>query len=291
MNGFGKSRWEPQTPSLGAINAVLVARSRRHSVKNFPGPLSIKTVCEGKVAWQVDRREIWVDDSSFLVLNDGEPYSMEIDAPEPVSTCCVFFEKGFVESIARDISTPIARCLDNPDSGNQTVSFLSRLHPRSSTLFHWMAKIREHVLSTSPAMEIDECYLNLASELLLHYEETRKQMTRISAARSSTRMELFSRVSRGREFLHAEAYDRITLSTVARVAGMSPFHFHRTFRQAFGKSPATYLAELRFARAARLLMTGSSVTDVCLAVGFASLGSFSAAFRKYYGVPPSSFRP
>jgi AraC family transcriptional regulator len=285
------SRWEPQTPSLGSLNAVLVARSRRHSVKDFPGPLSIKTVCEGKVAWQVDRRQVWVDDSSFLVLNDGEHYSMEIDAPEPVSTCCVFFEKGFVESIVRDISTPIAQCLEDPHSVSQTVSFLSRLHPRSSTLFQWMARIREHVLAASPAMEIDECYLNLASELLLHYEENRKQMARIPAARAPTRTELFSRVSRGREFLHAEAYGRITLSAAARAAGMSPFHFHRTFRQAFGRSPATYVTELRFARAARLLMGGSSVTDVCLAVGFESLGSFSTAFRKYYGVPPSSLRP
>jgi AraC-like DNA-binding protein len=216
---------------------------------------------------------------------------MEIDSPEPVSTCCVFFEKGFVEAIVRDLATPVAQCLDDPHSSARAVSFLSRLHPRSGPLVSWMTSIRARVLAGSPVLEIDECYLHLASELLLHYEENRNQMALIPAARVSTRAELFSRVSRGREFLHAEAFGPIRLSAAARAAGMSPFHFHRTFRQVFGKSPARYVADLRFAKAVRLLTSGSPVTEVCLAVGYESLGSFSTAFHKYYGVPPSSFRP
>jgi AraC family transcriptional regulator len=291
MADVGTTRGDADPASLGFRNSLLAARSRRHTVKEFPGPLSIKTVVEGRVAWKIERREVWVDDSSFLVLNDGERYSMEIEASEPVSTCCVFFAKGFVEAIMRGACAPIEKCLDDPHRDPNPIPFLSSLLPRNDGLFSLMGAIRECALGSAPALEMDELYLRLASELLLQYAEARNQMTRISAARVSTRAELFSRVSRGREFLHAEAYNPVTLGTAARASGMSPYHFHRTFRQAFGKSPARYVADLRFAKAIRLLRVGLPVTEVCRDVGFESLGSFSTAFRRYFGVPPSSFHP
>src|SRR5271165_1375986 len=84
---------------LHSANAVLRARSRTHFVKDFPGPLSIKSVTEGTVAWKCAGRERLVDRDSFLVLNADEPYSMAIDSRTPVSTLCVFFQNGFVESV------------------------------------------------------------------------------------------------------------------------------------------------------------------------------------------------
>lgn len=289
-SGNGRSFWQPRDPYLGATNAVLVARSCQHHVKDFPGPLSIKTVIEGRVAWKIKQREIWVDDSAFLVLHDGEPYSMEIDVPEPVTTCCIFFQKGFVESVHCDLSMPAETRLDNPCLLKNALSFRSALHPRSNDLMTTIAGIRSQVLADSPAMRLDESFLKLALELLLQQEETHKQIRRIPAARATTRGELFARVARGREFLHAEAYGRIRLADAARAACMSPFHFQRTFMRAFGKSPHRYVTELRLAKAERLLKGGMPVTEVCFAVGFESLGSFSTTFRKHLGRPPSSFR-
>ena len=77
MAAVGMSKWEPTTPRLGSTNAVLVARSRRHVVKDFPGPLSIKTVTEGRVSWRVDRRDIWVEDD--LRLNRLFPRTLHDD--------------------------------------------------------------------------------------------------------------------------------------------------------------------------------------------------------------------
>ena len=86
---------QPSAP-LGVRNAVLCATARRHSVADYPGPLSIKSVTRGIVAWKTGGRELVVDCDAFLVLHHGEPYSMNIDAREPVSTLCVFFAPGFV---------------------------------------------------------------------------------------------------------------------------------------------------------------------------------------------------
>src|ERR1017187_7209535 len=109
--------------------------------------------------------------------------------------------------------------------------------------------------------------------------------------RPTTRMELYRRLYRGRDFL-LSCYDQpLTVSAAARVAALSPFHFQRMFKLAFGQTPMQLLQETRLEAARRLLAhTGDDVTAICFAVGFESLGSFSWLFRKRFGVSPRAFR-
>ena len=117
----------PPGASLGTDNVVLHAKSRRHRVCDCAGPLSIKTVLDGQVAWTVEGRGLVVDRSSFLVLSDREKYSMNIDTVRPVETCCVFFSRGFVEGIARDATSTVEQSLDDPERASPPMPFLSAL--------------------------------------------------------------------------------------------------------------------------------------------------------------------
>jgi AraC-like DNA-binding protein len=71
---------------------------------------------------------------------------------------------------------------------------------------------------------------------------------------------------------------------------MSPAHFSRRFRAAYGETPYSYLMTRRMERAMALLRQGTSVTDTCVAVGCTSLGSFSARFSEVVGETPSQYR-
>ena len=72
---------------------------------------------------------------------------------------------------------------------------------------------------------------------------------------------------------------------------MSPAHFSRQFRAAYGETPYTYLMTRRIERAKALLRRGDlSVTDVCMAVGCTSLGSFSSRFTEIVGETPTAYR-
>jgi transcriptional regulator GlxA family with amidase domain len=87
---------------------------------------------------------------------------------------------------------------------------------------------------------------------------------------------------------YAEPLDTARL---ARTALTSEFHFIRSFRRAFGETPRQYLRRRRIERAQELLrLTDEPVSDICLAVGFQSLGSFSDAFRRIAGESPSEYR-
>ena len=100
----------------------------------------------------------------------------------------------------------------------------------------------------------------------------------------------FVRLCRAREMLR-EVDDRPrTIDDVAREAGMSPFHFIRQFNALFGATPHQCRIQARLDRAKQLLALDNSVTDVCMEVGFSSLGSFSALFARRIGTPPSAYR-
>jgi len=83
----------------------------------------------------------------------------------------------------------------------------------------------------------------------------------------------------------------LDIPALAGVAHVSPAHFIRTFRATFGETPHRYLQRRRVERAMFLLReTERSITDVCLDVGFASLGTFSRTFREIVGVNPTKYR-
>ncbi|MFV2109251.1 MULTISPECIES: helix-turn-helix domain-containing protein [unclassified Micromonospora] len=81
------------------------------------------------------------------------------------------------------------------------------------------------------------------------------------------------------------------LSDIAQAALLSPFHFHRVFRYLTSTTPARFLAALRMAEARRLLLTTDlSVTEICIEVGYSSLGTFIGQFSKLTGMSPRRFR-
>jgi AraC-like DNA-binding protein len=83
----------------------------------------------------------------------------------------------------------------------------------------------------------------------------------------------------------------LDVPALARAAHVSVWHFCRRFKEAFGETPHQYVLTRRVERAQELLRNSDlPVTDICLAVGFQSLGSFSTAFRRVTGMSPTAYR-
>jgi AraC-like DNA-binding protein len=281
----------PAGACLGKDNAVLRARSRRHDVEDYAGPLSIKTVVDGEVAWIVSGRELVVDRSSFLIIAAGEKYSMHLDAPKPVETCCVFFAPGFVEQVALDVTSPLEQALDAPDRTAPALPYLSALHgDRERALVGRVQNLAGRCRGALAPSGFEEDCLVLADDLLGLYRHIAEEAARIPAIRQGTRQELYRRLLRGREYLHSHSSGAVSLAVVARTACLSPFHFHRGFTQAFQQTPHAYLTGLRLDRARRMLESGASALDACLETGFSSPSAFSRLFRSRYGEAPSAVR-
>jgi AraC-like DNA-binding protein len=95
---------------------------------------------------------------------------------------------------------------------------------------------------------------------------------------------------RARDLIDREYARPLDVPTLASHALMSPAHFSRQFRAAYGETPYAYLMTRRIERAMALLREGMTVTDACMTVGCTSLGSFSSRFTEIVGETPSSYR-
>ena len=105
------------------------------------------------------------------------------------------------------------------------------------------------------------------------------------------RHEGFRQLCRARELLREYREPSFSIADVAREVGISPFHFIRQFEAIFGVTPHQFRIQARLDAAKQLLALGEhSVTEVCMEVGFSSVGSFSALFARRIGEAPSAYR-
>jgi AraC-like DNA-binding protein len=96
---------------------------------------------------------------------------------------------------------------------------------------------------------------------------------------------------RAKDLVDARYREPLDVAALARAAHLSPAHFSREFRRAFGETPHQYLLTRRLERAAALLRnTDRSVADICVTVGLRSVGSFTTSFGRAYGVSPTAYR-
>jgi len=99
------------------------------------------------------------------------------------------------------------------------------------------------------------------------------------------------RLLRARDAMDRSYGEPLDVPSLARIAHVSEAHFIRTFRATFGETPHRYLQRRRVERAMFLLWhTDRSVTEICLDVGFASLGTFSRTFTRIVGETPTAYR-
>jgi AraC-like DNA-binding protein len=116
-------------------------------------------------------------------------------------------------------------------------------------------------------------------------------MAGVTASSAEQRLRDLALLRRVRDRIDRDYAQPLDVEALARAVHMSAGHLSREFRRAYGESPYSYLMTRRIERAMALLRRGDlSVTEVCFAVGCASLGTFSTRFTELVGMPPSAYR-
>jgi AraC-like DNA-binding protein len=103
--------------------------------------------------------------------------------------------------------------------------------------------------------------------------------------------DLLAHLRRARDHIDRHYAQPVDVERLARIAGVSKFHFVRSFATSYGETPIRYLTRRRIERAQDLLRAANlTVTEVCMLVGFASVGSFSSRFTRLVGETPTAYR-
>ncbi|HEY3950552.1 AraC family transcriptional regulator [Phenylobacterium sp.] len=272
--------------AFGTRNILLSGANTRHHVASFAGPISIKAVRHGEVAWRAGGVRRLVRPDSLLLFPQDAEYSMTIDSEAPSRTLCPVFRHGLVEAALRDFRTSDEAQLDDPDDPSGPIDFAPRWASRHSRLGAALAVLSDALDAGVVETWMFELLAARTAEALVGFHDERE---RLPAVRGSTRAEIHRRLLRARDAVESDLARGWSMTDMAREACMAPFHFNRRFREAFGETPRLWLAGRRLERALALLGASPiSVTEACLSVGYVSLGSFSTAFRRRFGVSPSS---
>jgi len=281
----------PRELDLTSPNTILHGRSGWYHVRDFPGTLSIKSVVRGAAVWQTADGRHLVDEDRYLVVEHGQSYSLTIESRVPVETFVLFLRRGLVAEAAAALARPPERLLDDPEAVPEIV-LAEKVRRHDDVVTPALRELRRAVALGSPYPGyLEERFLALAERVAAARRNVRRQMARLSGAKAATRAELYRRLVRARDFMEAGLERQLAVADMARVACISPHHFARQFARAFGAPPHRWLARRRLDEARRLLEESERpVSAICLDVGFQSLGSFSALFRRRFGVPPSEAR-
>src|SRR5262245_50995896 len=105
--------------------------------------VSVKCMFNGQTRYSVDGREFTIDDDAYVVLNDGHAYSFEKRSKTPVETFCVFFPRGLMESVLRDLTSSDASLLDLPVAGiASTLNFFEHRRPHGDRVSRRVKELR-----------------------------------------------------------------------------------------------------------------------------------------------------
>lgn len=280
------------TAAFGQENVVTLAQTRHVSFGEHTAPLSVKATVQGVEHYRIEGRHTAADPHTYLLVNAGQPYASTIEAEEPVTSFCVFFRAGLAAEALATLLCPEDHLLDDPYPTTQPLTFFQHRHAHDATVTPRLRRLYQRIAAykADDAWVEEQCHA-LLHDLLVKHRQIRRRVLALPALRVATRVEVYRRLHRAKDYLDTCFAEPLALSDLAQVACFSEHHFLRLFKAAFGQTPYQYLIARRLEAAQDLLMhSRQSITEVCLHVGYHDVSSFGRRFRQRFGVAPHVYR-
>lgn len=272
-------------------NFILHARSDQFYWEG-EGQLSIKTFRHGQAQYRVNRGFFTVEESRYLLLNEGH-YSLSIEQDQQIESFCVFFKKGFAEQVYETLKGSPHQLLSDPFHMPPTsIEFFEKTYEYTPALARLLQNLRRHQGDESDALWQEEQFVNIMHALLNIHKDTLAEAYSIEAQRIATREELYRRLSIAYDYIQSLYTEPLTLEQIAQASCLSPTHLLRSYAAVFGRTPYQHITEMRLAKAKQLLKQPEySMLDITLEIGLNSPAAFSKWFKKQSGgLTPRQYR-
>jgi AraC family transcriptional regulator len=277
----------------GFPSVIINTRSFSTYRPDVRGPVSLFLNLTGKSHCTVDNRRVTIHEDFYFISNRDQYYTLEIESDKPVETFNIHVGESFSEGVFSAWLTPAKTILDHGrEQKLVTVHFHNQLHRKLPSFIRLVQKLKASrtALGMNRIM-FEETMTELLVKLLHQHRDIENMIAKMPAIKSSTRQELYRRLSYSLDYLHGDAEHTPDINEMAGAACISKFHFLRLFRQTFGLSPYQYWQQLRIDKAEALLkQTTLPVQAIADQLGFESASSFSRLFKQRRNLYPSQYR-
>ncbi len=285
--------WSRDLGGASGASAILVlnGHAREHHGGDREGAFSIKWMPRGSSVYRVEGASHRISAGRAVILNARQPYELEFTDRAASESLCVFFSNDLVAQAWRDLFRPELIEAEGLDGAETLPEFPDLVFRPADAVAARIAALRDGYGHPDPAAAPrEEDLLGLLIGLLRTARAHGETASRLPAAKASTRRLLTARVERARELLE-HSKDEPSLDALAAASALSKFHLLRSFKAAFGCTPAAYHRRRRLQQAGALLRaTPMSVAEIGAALGYESPSAFIRAFRRHFGGNPSAIR-
>jgi AraC-like DNA-binding protein len=235
------------------------------------GSFTIAAVMAGLFRYRGATGTALLHPGAFLLGNFGASFECGHDHSRGDHCIAFHFRPGYFAEVAAVAG------------GTAGFKFKTAMLPSTPSTLSWLARMPS-LTARGDALALDESLTELLALIVAAHSGHVSPPQRISASDER-------RISRALQVLQQEFAEAISLDQLAAAAGMSKYHFLRSFRRIVGTTPHQYLLSLRLRHAAlRLAASPEAVSTIAFASGFGDLSTFNARFRRQFGATPSHYR-
>jgi AraC-like DNA-binding protein len=276
---------------LNFDNVIIHSRLYQFEKKVHDSGLSIKLGHKGEEHYYIGNQKYSVAPGKYLLVNRHQSFDCYLNASQAVEAFCLYLSKDTIVETAHCLNTKQDHLLSElySSKAEEPVFFEKVYRTDEDMLGQFLENLRP-VLESGQLFDLDNFFYTLAEHLLISQAQVHQQINRIDAARRSTREELYRRLSIAKSYIFDHYKKDIQLEELSKVAMLSKYHLLRSYRQAFGITPYRQVLDLRLKEATTLLSQGMTLEKIAMHLGFSDRRSFTKAFKKVYGIAPSTYR-
>ncbi len=252
----------------------------------------IKMVTQGTEHYTYHGRHYPLQTGEFMLVPYRVPGHVGIASRTPTRGVCFNLDPNLVAQV--DSRAQLLDERDNNTSLNLAqVDGVLHLHQSGSAMGNFLRNFSQKFTQrTVPSSSYsNDFFFQLAELYVADYRMATRGISRIVAVKQHTRMELYRRLQIAAGVMEDSYLRPMTVADIAHSALLSEYQFFRLYKSVYGVSPYQFILEKRLSTGKRLIAGGQhSVSEAALAAGFADVFSFSKAFKKKYGVPPTRWQ-
>lgn len=275
-----------------STNAYYFKTNDLHSGEHV-SRFSVRTISDGYQHHHVDRKPYVLDKNHYLIINEGEAFNSEIKTNNPVEGLLVAFNKEDCLFLQDSLQKKEISLLDDPFEHTQSTFVLGNQKLEiSDTMRQLLAVLKKGITEDiQQQLYFEEIFNQLLAQILNDQVALELRLHQLEAKKKQTKKEIYRRISIAREYLDANLHENVNLSTLSKIAALSPFHLLRSFNKYYSLTPHQYLTQRRVERSQFLLKDSKqSLSEIAEHVGFQSQSAFGRLFKREAGLSPKVYR-
>ncbi|HEX2910773.1 MAG TPA: AraC family transcriptional regulator [Chloroflexia bacterium] len=258
---------DPDLGNLEFLHARYVTHAfSRHAHDGY----AIGVIVKGAEEFEYRHTRHVAPEGSLVVINPGEMHTGQAYRPEGWSYRMLYPDSALLQEASSQIA---GRSRDVPFFAEPVIT--------DKPLAEQLVKLHQALEEPLPALERQSRMLWFFGQFVSRHADDRPAVRRTGEEQQVVR--------RVRDYLENHYYENLTLEHLSQIAGLSPFHLLRIFRDAAGLPPHTYLNQIRISRAKTLLLKGWPIATVAHETGFVDQSHFTRQFKRIIGVTPGQY--